>query len=355
MPITFESPKDRFGIGAAGSILGNALMQKNLENLQNQRQLEQEGRQDTRFLGREELQNQRQLEMEQRKIQQQKEMASQKGSILSQALEGADLSTPEGMVAFAQKLTQSGLELDPLDFIKTLSAERIAQNKPANQPKPSIFQKKEQEAAADWVNQVRDQGVQAQQMLKDLPQLKEAIYSPTLENQSFLNRWGTSLANKAGIGGAIMNDPEQVIATYGKSLVTDLSNLKGLRLTDTKLRWLENAVPAVGKTPEANKRAYQIVEDLYKVRAAMSGVVDQIIQENGGEPPPNIQSLVGEQISQVLNDYIEQQPDFKDGNKKEAQGFDSLPSASEYKGVKIKDNKTDGFYKSDGKTWKKVK
>lgn len=49
MPITFQSIDDPFGIRAGGSALGQALMQKNMERLQNQRQLEAEERQAQRM------------------------------------------------------------------------------------------------------------------------------------------------------------------------------------------------------------------------------------------------------------------------------------------------------------------
>lgn len=335
MPITFESPRDRFGIGAAGSILGNALMQKNQEARENQRL----------------------IEAEQRKIQQQKDFDKYRGSIYSDALANAnelgyDLSTPEGQFQFLGEYAKLGGNADPMDLIKTQAAERIANLKPSNTPKPTITQKRNQESAADWVNQVRDEGFQAQQALKDLPQLEQAIYSPNLENQNFLNRWVTGLANKAGVAGPIMNAEEQVIATYGKSLVTDLSNLKGLRLTDTKLRWLENAVPAVGKTPEANKQAFKIVKDLYQVKAALPNIIDQIIEENGGETPDRIRELAGERVGEIVNKYIESQPDFKSAS---SQTFDQLPAASKYKGQRIQDEESGVIYESNGTNWKKVK
>lgn len=345
MPITFESPRDRFGIGAAGSILGNALMQKNLEQLQNQRQLELEQRQDQRI-----------LEAEQRKIQQQQQLSQQKGTLLSNALEGADLSTPEGMVAFAQKLSQSGGEIDPLEFLKTLTSERIAMNKPSSsQPKPSIFDKKQQEAAADYIIRARQEGASASQLLRELPQLEQAINSPELADQNFLNRFITAQAQKLPGGGALLNDQEQTIASFGKTLVTDLSNLKGLRLTDAKLRWLENAVPGVGKSPEANRRAFQIVKDIYQVRAATPQIIDQIIQENNGTTPNDIETIVGQRIGDVLSKYIDEQPDFKNGKGKEAQLFEQLPSASKYKGKRIQDEETGSIFESNGTNWKKVK
>lgn len=59
MPISFNSIQDQFGIGQLGNILGQALMQKNMERLQNQRQLESEGRSDSRQKQLEELQYKR--------------------------------------------------------------------------------------------------------------------------------------------------------------------------------------------------------------------------------------------------------------------------------------------------------
>lgn len=331
MPIYFESPKDRYGIGAAGTIIGQALMQKNLE----------------------ELQNRRQIEGEERKTVQQRALAQEKGTILSKALEGADLTTPEGITSFMKNYSTLGGDIDPVDLIKTMAQERIANLKPANQPKPTILQKKEQEAAADYITNARREGAHASQMLRELPQLEQAINSPQLADQNFLNRFLTAQAQKLPGGGALLNDQEQTIASFGKTLVTDLSNLKGLRLTDAKLRWLENAVPGVGKSPEANKRAFQIVRDIYQVRAAVPQIIEQIIQENGGEAPNNIELKVNERIGEVLSKYIDEQPDFK-GGKKETQSFEKFPSASEYSGKKIKDTESGAIYQSDGKNWKKV-
>lgn len=80
MPITFQSIEDPLGIRGAGSVLGQALAQRNLEQLQNQRQLDLEKRTESRDI---------------RKEQRALDLAKSRGGALSETLKIAyDSSLP---------------------------------------------------------------------------------------------------------------------------------------------------------------------------------------------------------------------------------------------------------------------
>lgn len=371
MPITFNSPDDPYGIAAAGSILGNALLRKNQEALQNRRQLQSEARQDQRQLGLEQRQealqdrnrpknlqyqtdlqealDQIQAGSENRKIEQNKYYYKKQGNILSQALEGVDINTPQGLQSAMLNFSKLGGEADPAEILKSLSSQQTNANKASANPKLSIYQKKAQEATADYIIKSNEDADIANASLREFSDLRQAINSDKLKKQTVIGRAVSSTLQSTPLAGVILSPEEQTISTKGKQIITDFTNLKGIRLTDAKLKWLENATPKIGKTVEANNRAADIIENLLELKSKTPEIIQAIIEKNGGEPPDDLILQVNKVLGTVLNDYIDSQPDFGKG-----QSFEKMPPAKEYKG-RILNNGEGKRYKSDGKGWKEIK
>lgn len=110
MPITFESIKDPWGIGAAGSALAEGLRTR----FENQRADKKE-----------ELQNQRQIDMEKRKIEQQEALKQKYGALLGPALAVAqdqNQPMPKRLGALQQYISETG-DTSVMPMMKELSKE----------------------------------------------------------------------------------------------------------------------------------------------------------------------------------------------------------------------------------------
>lgn len=125
MPITFESIQDPYGIRSAGTVLGQALMQRNQEQLQNQRQLELEQRGLQNQLGLETRAEERDIRKQNRLLDAQK----QRGGTLAETLKTVyDPQKPfvEKVGALSSYLSATGDEKSVAPLMQNLMKEKAA-------------------------------------------------------------------------------------------------------------------------------------------------------------------------------------------------------------------------------------
>lgn len=334
MPITFQSIDDPYGIRAGGSALAQAMMQKNMENLQNRRQIEAEQRQQA-FLKEKEARA-----LEQNKV---------RGSALASALDNYTGENKEEFdaLSFMKNALNAGASVEDV-----MNASRMMASKTSAKAAPKT--QYEQVQAKDnmkYLSHIRQQAQTANDLLRVWPDLEKAINDPSLENQSDLTRMYKAAAAKMPIGqGVTLNEPEQAIASYSKQIITGITDLKGIRLSDAKLKWLANATVEVGKTPEANRKAAQINKDFLQIQSLRAPIAEQIIRNNDNEIPANIQEQVEGKLSEIADQYIEQNMKMDKG----AVGgeLEKMPPAKGNKGMEIEDESGNVFV-SDGERWKK--
>ena len=292
-----------------------------------------------------------------RKEQAQKQNLTDLGSILSN--ESLDLTTPEGIKQFFSQAASRNIKIDPIEMVK------LSQTAQANQLKKtplSDVQKAELKDNQKWVTEQKNKGFQAGTFLQRLPELEQAISSPELTNQWDITRYSKQLLSATPLGEKIYNTPEQTLASFNKEMVTALSDLKNIRLTDSKLRWISGAVPAPGKSVEANKEAFRIQKDILTLQSQVPKLIDLIIEENNGVIPNDIRQQVNDRLADTIASYVENQPDFKENTNKASSNqiettpnnMNSFPPAKGNQGRKVKNNETGVTYISDGKKWTKI-
>ena len=158
----------------------------------------------------------------------------------------------------------------------------------------------------------------------------------------------------------VLNADEQAINSITKKSIIGSGELKGLRLTDTKLRYIQGANPGPLKSYEANVAAYDIWLKTQKLLAKKADITNEFVQEltesGAKEFPGDFEAQLEERYeksglyddAQTLADEAKNVPENKNVEKNT---LDSLPKASEHKGKTIKDNKSGKLYTSNGKTW----
>jgi hypothetical protein len=354
MPITFQSIEDPLGIRGAGSVLGQALAQRNLEQLQNQRQLEGEQRLDTRQLGLEERAQSRKIADEQRMLDLKKKR-SQEFAKYAPGLAGI---VGEEEAQALQQMAQAGLIEDPLEYIKSLATAKLSQMNIQNKPIPqTVFQKSKDKNFADYLNKIQESSSAMKNLEREMPELQNAI----MQNDSnLISRWGLARMKQFGVEGPFLNAPQQVITSVVKSAVSQMEQ-GGAKISIPRLKFIEAASPSPEKTREANIAGYNILNRVVRLAASTGDIVNEIMSENPnisrGELEKKLQESLDEQFKVLEEEgkqLLRQAGVNVENNLQEGQTVDQMPSAKDNAGMEITDEKGH-IFRSDGKRWKKVK
>jgi len=334
MAITFESIKDPYGLGAAGNSIGGAMMQKALMDSQQKRQLSEEER-----LRNQQIQNSQTL-----------------GTTLKDLMPAEGQQWDQDRIAsFMSQALESGASIsDVLSSIKGLESGRPKTTAPAQTPFSRQIGKKN----ADLLGEYSAQGKTAKNMLSNWDELDTAINDP----ERFEN--AAMRSTKMLPGASVAYSPsDQTIATYGKEIITNFTNMKNLRLTDAKLRWLEGIAPAPWKSKEANLQASAHFKRLAQIQEAYGDVASNIANayvDAGLDVPANYDKLVEEAVEplreEIDNLYkMSTENSAKQTVEKEiGSKFEKMPDPKQYEGAEIKDSKGNKYI-SDGTKWSKVK
>lgn len=345
MPITFESIKDPYGIQQASGVLGQALMQKGMQQQKETSQISAEKRaQETK------------LADEQRTLEQQKLGSQTLGKTLNemQPKEGEKWDQNRA-IQFMSKALSEGVPIsDILTSMKAMGVNQPKAGATANTP----FAKKMATANVDFLTHATESGRKAKEMLGSWDDLDAAINDP--ERSTNLLARGLKMTPLAP---GFYSPADQAIATASKEVITNLTNMKGLRLTDAKLKWLEGIAPAPWKTIEANKEASQYFKRILKLQDAYGDIASDMANsytQAGLDLPNNFEKLVDkavEPIRQEIDTLYKNRDKGSSGTGKSLEvgaTFNKMPSAKGHEGDEITDDKGNKFV-SDGSRWKKVK
>lgn len=334
MAITFDSVKDPYGLGQASNAIGGAYMQKALLDSQQQRQRTDEER------------------IRNRQIQDSQTLGTTLRDL--QPAEGQQWDQ-DRIASFMTQALENGMPIsDILSSIKGLEAARPK----AQSIQQTTFSKQIGKQNADLLSEYSAQGKVAKNMLSNWDELDKSINDP----ERFENPAMRSL--KMIPGASVNYSPsDQTIATYGKEIITNFTNMKNLRLTDAKLRWLESIAPAPWKSKEANLQASAHFKRMAQIQEAYGDVASNIANAyvNAGlDVPANYDKLVEDAVEplrqEIDNLYKESTKNSENQPKITEVGskFDKMPNAKNYEGAEITDSKGNKFV-SDGTKWSKVK
>lgn len=330
MAITFESVKDPYGLGAAGNAIGGAFMQRAMMDRQLQQQRDEQER-----LRNQQIQNSQTL-----------------GTTLKDFLPAEGQQWNQDRIAsFMASALESGASMsDILNSIKGLQA---GQAKPGQQ---SVFAKELAKKNVALLSEYTKGGRKAQDMLGMIDSVKEAINDPE-RFDNFISRSAAAIPGAEAFYGA----SNQVLNNFSKEFITGFTDLKGLRLTDAKLRWLRGITPSPEKTKEANNVALSNITRLLQIQEAYGDIARNLSEgylQAGLDVPPNFESLVEDAVKPLREEFDnmykmstqnEQQSSLEVGST-----FDKMPDPKKYEGAEITDKNGNKFV-SNGTKWSKVK
>lgn len=109
---------------------------------------------------------------------------------------------------------------------------------------------------------------------------------------------------KAGIRGRSPDSEE--FEKLSADFVRDAKSIFGNRITDSDLRVFLQMIPTLSNTDEGKKVIIRNLKNMNKANEIRATVMKDIIKENGGRRPMNLQELVEERSSDELNKLAEQ-------------------------------------------------
>ena len=334
MAITFESIKDPYGLGAAGDALGSAFMKKSMMELQQRQQKESEDRQK----------------------EEQKKVSGALGQTLQEFM-----PTQEGeswdqnrVASFMSKALESGASMN--DIINTVKLFQ-SQQKQAT-PVQTPFAKEMAKTNVGLIKSLGEQGRKAKELLGTWDELDSAIVDPS-RFENFALRGLKQLPGASSQYSASDN----TISAYGKEIISNFTNMKNLRLTDAKLKWLEGIAPAPWKSMEANKEASAYFKRVAQIQNAYGDIASNMANaytEAGLDIPTNFEKLLEDAVEPLrkeIDAMYKSRP--KESGAESApvelgSTFNKMPNPKDYEGAEITDSKGNR-YVSTGTKWRKVK
>ncbi len=179
--------------------------------------------------------------------------------------------------------------------------------------------------------------------------------------QEFLKNRSSFLAN------AFINKTQQNLISATKSLAGGFRELFGARPTQREFFWYENILPNILKDADTNIAAADYFGRVANNRVRTQEVMDDIVEENGGFRPIDLDVKVRKRMKPEQDRLItEGERLYKEQQAREAMpkqdtaqtteaDFDmkKMPPASGHEGKTIEDDKGNK-YKSNGKNWRKL-
>lgn len=218
------------------------------------------------------------------------------------------------MSAFQSALSQSGSSVSPktaLEYMKLLGE----QNKRKSQVDP--VKRGQYNQNAKLVAGLQGDARKALPLLKEAQNVLEAITSNKLP--------GTGIGGlAANIGNYFKSKSPKEIQTLksiAKRTLIDLGDTKGIRLTDSKLRMLEDNLFNPNKSPEENLEAFRLWYDTVQKYALYPQAMQQVLQQN---PEAIYDPLLEDTILNLTEQLVAEQGSIFKEERKEANSFADL-------------------------------
>jgi len=162
-----------------------------------------------------------------------------------------------------------------------------------------------EKANSGYKKEMREKESKRKQMLASLSAMKTASKSGNINSP-----FGLAAMN---IGNALMpagknpfdyfKTPEtQSFLTHGKQLFTIGKELFGSRITNADLPIIEAMLPNLMQNPETREMTIQAMEELQELAGKEYKIMNDIIDENGGKEPANLEDKVAKRFDKAWDE-----------------------------------------------------
>jgi hypothetical protein len=155
---------------------------------------------------------------------------------------------------------------------------------------------------------------------------------------------------------ALKNNDTLELEKLGTWFLQGAPDLFGGKVSNQQMQIRLRQVPNDLQTDEGSKLLANQMLLANESKHAEARAIREIIKENGGEPPWDLQIKAAERAQKIQEDlaskFINGEPAFT--TKKSSDTFETLPDAAKYKGRVVEDERTGQRLRSDGTRWIKV-
>lgn len=195
----------------------------------------------------------------------------------------------------------------------------------------------------DYRNTVQKQAQSASELEPVLNQMENLINTGKLSNPII-----AKFADKFGLIG-LLDPTSQQYQGLSVGFFKDLKNLFGAAVSDLDLTTYINKIPQLTQTDKGKRVLIDNFRVLGEASQVRNRIKNQIVRENGGIPPLDLQEQVEKKSAPILNKLGEKFN--KNIYNQIGQSLPSMPEASKYSGRMIIDEETGQRFKSNGKEW----
>lgn len=138
---------------------------------------------------------------------------------------------------------------------------------------------------------------------------QHAVKMKTLENLERLNKKGVTgkpyekLLEKFGLV-ALTSSGRREFSADVKNMITDIRSILGSQFTGFEFQTILNAYPSADFSQEANDAIISNLKEFEGIRDQEFKIEKQLIKENGGKIPENLQYKVNERLEEYANSRI---------------------------------------------------
>lgn len=154
--------------------------------------------------------------------------------------------------------------------------------------------------SSSYYERILDEGEKAQRQIESLSDIEGDIKAGKVKPTSLANVFKGFGAIGDKISEALLTGEEAKIGGILPYLLEGWKAVFGVRLSDADLRVLQDKLPSIGKSPEANLAVIKIMQKYGKQTQLRSKIARDIEKNNGGLRPPGFRNMVEEAFQQSV-------------------------------------------------------
>ena len=198
--------------------------------------------------------------------------------------------------------------------------ENLAAEKLKNEQKSEAEKFKQ---SKDFRHDILQKSKAARQTLRDLDRLEELNDSKKLDTPGyveFLKRSGLDIP-------ALMNPESEEFQKIQQGFLSKAKDIFGGRISNYEIEQFLKGIPSLNQSPEGRKRVISAFKQIARADVEYANTVKEIMAENKGVPPYDIEEQVDDKIGKKLDKIAEQFK--KDLAKAVPQGQHKLATATQ--------------------------
>src|SRR6185436_7038575 len=140
----------------------------------------------------------------------------------------------------------------------------------------------------------------AKSQIEAIGTIRKAVSSGNVKPQNLANVLKSfgSIGNR--VAEAMLNEDQAALVASIPQLLEGWKEVFGVRLSDADLRLLQDKLPSLGKTPEANKTILKIMEKYADQTVLRSKIASEIKKQNNGLRPIDYAEQVEERFDKMI-------------------------------------------------------